>query len=79
MIWLKRNSAPILMVIAAAAIVIGAMEVVDALTTSTPLAPEASDEAGFEGIAVLAGLMKVTLFLVVSIAATLAVRRRSRR
>lgn len=80
--WFARNTTPILIVLVAAGVVIGAFEVLDALTTPTPSAETAAsaEPAGeeLEGVASIAGLIKVMLFLAVSGGITLAVRRRQR-
>ncbi len=77
MSWLRRNSAPIGWVLLAAAVVIAGFEVIDAFneTTPTTAVTEAAD-ADLDGVAVLAGLLKVALFLTLPAAITLAVRRR---
>lgn len=73
--WLSRNTRPILAVLAASAVVIVGFEVLDALASS-PAAPAASEEeAELGGVAVLAGLIKVTAFLGVGAGLTLLVRR----
>lgn len=69
---------PILADLAADAVAIAVFEILDALVASPSAAASASTgEEGNElsGVAALAGLIKVTLFLAVSAAATLLVRR----
>lgn len=69
--WLKRNTMPVVIVFVAAAVVIGAWELVDSLLASEPFAAETGDET-----LTLAGLIKVAMFLLVPGLITLAVRRR---
>lgn len=72
--WLQRNLRPIAVVLLASALVIGAFEVIDALTASAPVAEAASDDA-LEGAASVAGLIKVTLFLGVGALIAVPIRR----
>ncbi len=60
--WLSRNAVPIGVVVFAAVLVIAGFELLDALSSSEPANSEGeSDE--LEGIASIAGLIKVALFL----------------
>ena len=76
MTWLRRNAAPIGWVLLASAVVIAAFELIDSFSAATPV--NDVDEAGadLEGIAALAGLIKVALFMAIPAAVTLAVRSR---
>ena len=77
-LWLERNAVPIGLVLLAAVVVIVGFEVIDALADPGPVAPEAEAEE-FEGVASVAGLIKVMLFLGVGALIAIPVRRRSRR
>lgn len=70
--WLRRNTVPIVIVLVASALVIAGFELLDSLAASEPLEVAAGDDALNVG-----GLIKVTLFLAVPGAITLAVRGRS--
>lgn len=73
--WLRRNTFPILATIAAAALVIIAFEVIDAVTPSTDLASiTAEAEVAAQEAPAIAGFIKVALFLAVSMGVTLFVR-----
>ena len=76
MTWLRRNAAPIAWVLLAAAAVIAAFEIIDIFTTATPSTDVDEAAADLEGIAALAGVIKVALFLAVPAAITIAIRRR---
>lgn len=71
--WLKRNTMPIAIVLVAAAAVIGGAEVLDSLSASEPFEPKGGD-----GSLTVAGLIKVTMFMLVPGSLTLAVRRRQK-
>lgn len=74
--WLQRNTVPILVVILASAAVIGAFELIDGLTSSSPVDDiEASEE--LEGLASLSGLIKVAAFLLVGAGVARLIRRRT--
>lgn len=74
--WLSRNTRPILVVLAASAVVVAAFEVLDAIVASSPIEEVPGEEAAeFGGIAVLAGLIKVSLFLAIGVGITFLVRR----
>lgn len=76
--WLRRNTFPILVTIAAAALVIIAFEVIDAVAPSTDVArSNAAEGVALQETPAIAGLIKVALFLAVSMGVTLLVRRRS--
>ena len=77
MAWLSRNAGPIAAVLVAAALVVGVFEVIDAVSSSTPsvASGEAAEPAG---IASLAGLIKVTVFLGVGTLVARPLRRRLR-
>ena len=70
--WIGRNAPPIIIVLVASSVVIGAWEVLDAVTSSEPIEAPESSTALNPG-----GLVKVTLFLLIPGLVTLAVRRRS--
>ena len=76
--WFRRNGFPTLVTIAAAAAVIAGFEAVDALIASPDIVPTAPNEEPGAALA-LAGLVKVSLFLAVSIAVTQLVRSRTGR
>lgn len=71
--WLKRNTGPILIVVAASAVVIGGSELLDSLSTSQPFEAEGASAALTVG-----GLVKVALFMLIPGLITLAVRRHQR-
>lgn len=74
--WLRRNMLPILATVAAAALVIVALEAIDAIIASPDLTT-INGTAEAEGAApVLAGMVKVGLLLAVPAGVTLAVRRK---
>ncbi len=77
--WISRNTVPILLVLAGSAAVIVAFEVLDAVAGGPAASPATATEAEagdeLQGIASLAGLIKVSLFLLIPGAITLAVRR----
>ena len=78
--WLRRNAVPILFVVAAAALVTGIFEVIDAAIVSSQAgSANPGLESGDEAISAVAGLIKVALFLTVSVGVTIAVRRRMSR
>ncbi len=60
--WVTRNATPIAIVALAAAAVIGLFELLDAAAGSAPVAVGAED-AELEGLASVAGLIKVVVFL----------------
>lgn len=74
--WLARNTRPILAVLVASAAVIAAFEILDTVVASSPTEAVVAEE-GTElgGIASLAGLIKVSLFLAVGVGLTALVRR----
>lgn len=74
--WIRRNTFPILATAAAAALVIAGFEVIDVLVASPEVTVAAAGDES-EAAPAWAGLIKVSLFLVVSIGATLFVRRRT--
>lgn len=73
--WLVRNTKPITIVLIASALVIGLFEIIDAFAEPTPVVAE-TEEAGLEGLASLAGLIKVTAFLLVGSLIAIPIRRR---
>ncbi len=85
MSWIRRNTFPIAAILVAAAVVIGAFELLDSLTATAPHVAEASVADGLSGIAALAGVAKVTVLMLVGYAITRGVlrvttrRRRARR
>lgn len=75
--WAQRNIGPIALTLVAAALVIAAVELLDAVVGSTPSSTtDAAAEAAVEGAAAFAGLIKVSLFLAVGAGLTVLVRRR---
>lgn len=74
--WIRRNTFPILATAAAAALVIAGFEVIDVVVAGPEVTIAAAGDESEAALA-LAGLIKVSLFLVVSIGATLFVRRRT--
>ena len=72
MTWLRRNTMPIVWVLVASAVVIGLFEVVDAFVGSGV----AGEVVETEEPPAFAGIIKVTLFIAIPFAITLAVRRR---
>lgn len=78
--WVSRNATPILFVLVASALVIGAFEIIDAISGSTPASSVAAVEPeiaadDLDGAAALAGLIKAMAFLLVGGGVTLLVRR----
>ncbi len=76
--WLSRNTVPILLVLAASAVVIAGFEILDAVAggpTAEPTTETGAAADDLQGIASLAGLIKVALFLLIPGAITVAVRR----
>lgn len=76
--WLRRNTVPVitvpvLIVLGASALVVAGLEILDALAASEPL-----DGADGEAALTIGGLIKVTLFLAVPAAITLAIRGRAK-
>jgi hypothetical protein len=71
--WFKRNTVPIAIVLVASVVVIAGFELLDELTSSEPLGPVEG-----EASLTVAGLIKVTLFMLVPGWITVAVRRRQR-
>ena len=69
--WLRRNTAPIMIIVVASALVIAVAELLNAFTTSERVDTTDADAALHVG-----GLVKVAIFLAVPGAITLAVRRR---
>lgn len=75
--WLKRNALPVALVLLASALVVGAFELIDALSDSGPVTGEAAADE-LSGVASLAGLIKVSLFLGVGALIARPLRRRFR-
>lgn len=73
--WLTRNTMPIAIVALAAAVVIGLFELLDAAAGSGPVAA-GPDDAEFEELASVAGLVKVAAFLGVGAVIARPIRRR---
>lgn len=75
MTWLRRNAGPIAAVLAAAALVIVAFEVLDLFTGSSANDSAEEAETTLTGIAAFAGLIKVVVIFAIPFALTLLVRR----
>lgn len=74
--WLRRNTVPIIAVVVGAALVTGAFETLDAISaTAVPVSTTVQGGTGEPEIARLAGLIKVAIFLALSVGATILVRR----
>lgn len=76
--WLRRNARPVALILIAAAVVIAGFELIDAVSRPGPVAGDAPADDELEGVASLAGLIKVLLFVVVGGAITAPLRRRLR-
>lgn len=74
--WLARNARPIGSVLIAAGVVVGAFEAIDSLTADQTPVVQSSEGAELEGLAALAGLIKVSLFLAVGALMAIPIRRR---
>ena len=75
--WLTRNATPIALVALAAFVVIGLIELLDAVARSGPVAAGPED-AELEGLASVAGLIKVLVFLGLGALIARPLRRRLR-
>ena len=75
--WLLRNTVPIAWVLLASVVVIGGFELIESFAGSGSPATE-SDDVELTGIASLAGLVKVSLFLGVGALIAVPLKRRMR-
>ena len=75
--WLARNATPIAIVALASVVVVGLFELLDAAAGSAPVAVGAED-AELEGLASVAGLIKVLVFLGLGALIARPLRRRLR-
>ena len=75
--WFARNAMPIAIVVLASAVVIGLFELLDAAAGSAPAAVGAED-AELVGLASVAGLIKVRVFLGLGALIARPLRRRLR-
>lgn len=73
--WIARNAKPIAFVVLAAVLVIGVFELFDAAAGSAPASTETA-ETELQGLASLAGLIKVLTFLGVGALIARPFRRR---